>query len=152
MKTTACPRNQAPDDGVVVGERTVAVEFVEFVEDLLGVVQGVRAQGMAAQLADLPRGEVLEDGLDFLAHLRLQPLDFFVQVDCVVRADISQLVDLGLQFGDRLFEVEVVWIHRVRPAWNRCIIARSRRGASVGGPGALRPGLPRWSARAPTAS
>ena len=70
----------------------------------------------AAELGNLPRREVLEDALDLLAHLRLQALDFLVEVDRVVGADVSQFVDLRLQFGDGLLEVEVVGVHGVARA------------------------------------
>ena len=60
-------------------------------------------------MADMP----FEDALDFLPHLRLQALNFLFKVQSVVRADVSQFVDLFLQLRDGLFEIEIIGVHGI---------------------------------------
>ena len=53
-----------------------------------------------------------EDAVGQLAALGLQPRDLVLQVDAAVGGDVAQLLDLRLEFGDRLFEIEETDGHR----------------------------------------
>ncbi len=50
-------RANPPTIGGIVGEPTVAVQLGELVEDLAGVVQGLRPVGMARELHSVPRAQ-----------------------------------------------------------------------------------------------
>ncbi len=84
---------------------------MKFVEYFLNVVERVRPQGVTAELRNLPGRQILEYALYLLAHFDLEALNFLVQVDGVVRADIPELVNLGLQLGNRLLKIKVIGIH-----------------------------------------
>jgi hypothetical protein len=84
---------------------------MKFIKDFFNVVQRIRAQGVPAQLGNLPGRQVLENPSDFMTHFDLEPVNFFIEIDCVIGTDIAQLIDFGLQFGDRLFEIKVIGIH-----------------------------------------
>jgi hypothetical protein len=96
---------------MVVGKSAVTMQFMKFIEDLFNVIQRIRAQGMPAQLGDLPGRQVPENPPDFMPHFDLEPVNFFVEIDRVIGTDIAQFIDFGLQFGDRLFEIKVIGNH-----------------------------------------
>ena len=56
----------AADDSMVVGESPVTVQFMKFIKDFFDVVQRIRAQGVPAQLGNLPGRQVLEYPPDFM--------------------------------------------------------------------------------------
>src|SRR5690606_27759468 len=103
---------QAADDGGVVGIGAVAGQLLELVADHPDVVVGVRTRGVARQLRDLPRREVAEDLRGAQAQLVLQGVQLGVDVDRRAVAGLAQVLDLRLEVGDGLFEVEVVRVHR----------------------------------------
>jgi hypothetical protein len=116
----AIDARQAADDGGVVGECAVAGEFVEFVADQPQGIERVRPRRMAGELRDLPLGEVAEDLAGACPQLFLEPVDFLVDVDRRPVTGVAQLLDLGFQFGDGLFEIEEIGIHAridVRQDW-----------------------------------
>jgi len=76
--------SNATDDGGVVGEVTITVQFVELGEDVLDVIQGVRATRMACQLGDLPAGQVAEDAFGQGAALVLQAGNLIADIQRVV--------------------------------------------------------------------
>src|SRR6185312_377832 len=86
-------------------------ELLELLADRLDVVVGVRPAGVARELRHLPGREVLEDvgGLD--AQLVAQLADLVADVQGIALAGMRQLLDLGVQFGDRLLEIEEVGVH-----------------------------------------
>ena len=102
---------QAADDRGVVGEGAVAGELMELVADQAEVIERVRPLRMARQLRDLPGRQRAEDLRGAHAQLLLQAADFGVDVDRLAGAGAAQFLDLRFQVGDRLFEVEKVWIH-----------------------------------------
>jgi hypothetical protein len=55
---------------------------------------------------DLPRCELAVDFLRELLALLLQARDLVRDVDGRILVHVAQLVDLRLQLGDRLFEIE----------------------------------------------
>ncbi len=112
---------RAADDRGVVGERAIAGKFVEFLADRLQVVERVRPCRMARKLRDLPWRQVLEDVRRLALELVLELADFVVDIECLAMTGGAQLLDLRVQFGDGLFEVEEIRIHAMRPH------ARSRK-------------------------
>ena len=109
------PRHAA-DDGVIVGVHAVTVQFVELVTERRGVVERVGSLRMARQLRDLPRREVREDARGERAALGPQPRDLLADVHFLVRGDEAQLVDLCLELGDRLFEIQETQWHGTQDA------------------------------------
>ena len=67
-------------------------------------------------MRDLPRRELAVDLLGELLALLLQPGDLVGDVDRRVLVDVAQLVDLRLQLGDRLLEIEEGLLHGVARA------------------------------------
>jgi len=108
----AVEAGEATDDGGVVGIGAVAVQFLEVGADALHIVQRVGPLRMARELGDLPGAELGEDRLGQRAALLLQPADLLADVDLGVVAEVAQLLDLGLELGDGLFEIQEIKIHR----------------------------------------
>ena len=69
---------------------------------------------MARDLRDLPRGQLAVDLLGELLALLVQPRDLVGDVDRRILVHVAQLVDLRLQLGDRLLEIEERLLHRRR--------------------------------------
>ena len=99
---------EAADDGRVVAELAVAGERHEIGDQAFDVVEAMRPLRVAGDLRLLPGGEV---GIEFLQRRRrlgLQPADLVADGDRVAGlAHGAQFLDLGLQFGHRLFEIEI---------------------------------------------
>lgn len=107
----AAEAREAADDRHVVRECAVAVQLVKIGKQFRNVIERVRTLRMPRDLRDLPRRQVrVEVFRQLLAFLR-QPLDFFRNVDSRVVLHESQLFDLGLEFGDRLFEIQKRGLH-----------------------------------------
>ena len=102
---------QTAHDGRIVGKGAVAMQFMEIGQHQFDVVQRVDTLGMTGELGNLPGAEIREHRLCQLATLFLQFGDFFADVDLVIETDAAQLIDLGLQVGNRLFEIEEIEIH-----------------------------------------
>ncbi|MCY1429731.1 hypothetical protein D9M71_456610 [compost metagenome] len=101
----------ATDDRRIIGEVAIAMQLFEIGEQVADVVQGIGTAGMAGELGNLPAGKITEDVLGQRLALLFQTGDFIVDVQSVVVADQTQLFDLGLQVGDRLFEIEEIRVH-----------------------------------------
>ena len=102
----AVEARQAADDGQVVGEVAVAVQFLEVGEDLVDVVQRVGPLRVARDLRHLPGRQAGVDVLGELLALLAQALDLVGDVDRRLVLHVAQLFDLGFEFGDRLLELE----------------------------------------------
>ncbi len=99
---------EAADDGVVLAEFAVAGERHEVGDQGRDIVERVRALRVARHLRLLPGGEGGIKFLQRLGRLGLQPVDFLADGDRIAGlAERAQFLDLGLQFGHRLFEVEI---------------------------------------------
>ena len=98
----------AADDGAVFGEVPVAVELGELREDTAQVVEGVGAPRMAREPCDLPGRELAEDRAGQRLALRAEPVDLLADVDPRIPVDMTELLDLRFQIGDRSFEVEKI--------------------------------------------
>jgi len=103
----------ATDDRRVVSKVTITVQFVELTEQLFDVVQGIGAARVAGQLGNLPAAQVAEDTGRQAATLVLQAGNLVADVQRIVATHQAQLFDLGLQVGDRLFEIEKIRVHRL---------------------------------------
>ena len=99
---------EAADDGLVVAELPVPGERREVLHQALDELGGMRPLWMARDLRLLPGCQL---GVEFpqrLVRLGLEALDLVADGDGVAaRRHGAQLLDLGLQFGDRLFEIEI---------------------------------------------
>ncbi len=98
---------KSTEDGGIVAKAAVAAEGDEFLEGMFDIVAKVRARRMARDLRLLPRRQRLVDRPQQLGALALDALELFVDIDIVAIGGGAQLGNLGLQFGDRLFEFEV---------------------------------------------
>ena len=63
---------------------------------------------MAGDLRDLPRRQTGEDGVGECLALGLQPSDLVVNIEILLGAEMPQLLEHRLQFGDGSFEVQTV--------------------------------------------
>src|SRR5262249_28750253 len=99
---------EAADDRLVVAELAVAGERDEIGDQGRHVVEAMRPLGMAGNLSLLPRREFGIDVLEGLRGLGLETGNLLADGGGAVRRlDRAQLLDLGLELGHRLFEVEV---------------------------------------------
>ena len=98
----------AADDGAVFGEVPVAVKLGELREDTAQIVEGVGAPRMAREPRDLPGRELAEDRAGQRLALRAEPVDLLADVDPGISIDMTELLDLRFEIGDRSFEVEKI--------------------------------------------
>ena len=115
---------EAADDRGVVGERAVAVHLLEIRADGLHVVERIGALRMAGDLGDLPGVELAVDLLGELAALLRQALDLLRDVDRGVVLHEAQLLDLLLELGDGLLEIQEGGLHVVKLVFTPGMIAR----------------------------
>jgi hypothetical protein len=104
----------AADQGRIVGVGAIAGELFELLAEVADVVQRVGTQRMARQLGHLPGRELAENLAGPHLQLVAQLADLFLDVESRAVTGVAELGDLGLQLGDRLFEVEEVLIHGAR--------------------------------------
>ncbi len=96
----------AADDRVVVRIKPVAGQRRELLDQTVDVVLQVRPLGMAGDQRLLP-GRELRIGLPEQAvDLGLEARDLLGDVDVAGGGEVTQLLDLAFQLGNRLFEVE----------------------------------------------
>ena len=55
--------------------------------------------------------KIAENALDFLPHLALKTLDFFIQIDGIIRTHISKFINFCLQFRNGLLKIQIVRVH-----------------------------------------
>ncbi len=72
------------------------MKFVKLIEEIVDVIECIGSQWMATELRDLPGCQIPENTDQLLSHLGLQTLNFFIKVDRVVRANVTQLVNFRL--------------------------------------------------------
>ena len=82
------------------------MQLVKVGEDIVDVVERVRPLRMARQLRHLPRRKLRVDLFQQPLALLLQPVDLFRNVDRGIVLHETQLVDLRLELGDRLLEIQ----------------------------------------------
>ena len=98
---------QAADDRRIVGESPVPGERNEVIDDSRHIILEMRSLGMASDLRLLPRSQLRVGIAEELVGLGLEPADLRVDVDRAVARRLAQLGNARLQFGDRLFEVQI---------------------------------------------
>ena len=104
----AAEASEAADDRLVLAELAVAGERREVADQLGAVVGEMRPLRMARDLRLLPRAEAGVEVLQRRRGLGLEPRHVVDDRDRVVAlAERAQLLDLRLELGDRLFEIEV---------------------------------------------
>src|SRR5262249_46475731 len=104
----AVETTEAADDRLVVAELAVAGDRREIADQSVDVVQAVRPLRVARHLRLLPRREVGKQRLQRLGGAGLEALDLLADRHRVAaRLHGAQLLDLGLELGNRLFEVEI---------------------------------------------
>ena len=100
------------NDGRVIGEVAITVQFFELGEQVIDVIKGIGPLRVAGQTGDLPAGQIAEDAFGERFALVLQAGNLIADVQRVVVTNQAQFFDLGLQVGDRLFEIQEVRVHR----------------------------------------
>ena len=99
---------EAADDRVVVAELAVAGQGHEVGDQGADIVEAMGPLGMAGDLRLLPRRELGIEVLERLRRLGLQAGDLLA--DCgraVAGLQRAQFLELGLELGHRLFEIEI---------------------------------------------
>ncbi len=104
------PRESA-DHGPIIGKKPVAVQFGEVAERHLQIVQRVGAFGMPGQLHPLPGGQIGKNLAPRFLDLFFDLPGFLLQTDAegVGFGVFPQLLQLALQFHNRLLEIKVVF-------------------------------------------
>ena len=103
---------EAADQRFVLAELAVAGERREFRDQRVDEIGKMRALRMPRHQRLLPRRQVGVEVGQRLRRFLLDPGDLVADVAAVGR-ERAQLVDLGLEFGDGLFEIEIA-AHLVR--------------------------------------
>ena len=106
----AAKARQAADDGLVVSELAVSAQLDEVGEQPGDVIHQVRPLRVARDLRLHPG---IKRGVGLVPHLRglaAQAGDLGLE-GVLGRGQQRQLLDLGFQIGDRLFEIEIVRGH-----------------------------------------
>ena len=89
----------------IVRVHAIAVQFLEVGRDDLEIVLGVGPHGMSGHLGNLPGRKLREDVLRQRLALVPEPGDLLIDIDLGVVTDELQLLDLRLEFGDRLLKI-----------------------------------------------
>ncbi len=124
----AVEAREAADDGEVVGEVPVTVHLDEVGEDLAHVVEGVGPLGVAGDLRDLPGRQLAVDVLGELLALAAELVDFLGNVHRAFGLHVAQFLDLRLQLGDGLLEVQKSLFRQLFSPW-AVASARAERAA-----------------------
>src|SRR5262249_37747060 len=101
-------------DGWIIAEGAIAVNFTPVGEDALHVIQHERSLRMPSQLRLLP-------GVDVLADLLAQKTDLVLKV-LELQASVFVLPCLGFEVGDLLFDVLELtlrlkrWFQKIAPS------------------------------------
>ena len=102
------PREPA-HDRVIVGEIAVPGQRRVFAEQRLDVVAAMRPVGVTRDLAFTPGRQVLVEVAQQSVGLLVQRAGLFLDIHALARAGHrAQLFGLAFDFGQRLFEVEVI--------------------------------------------
>ncbi|KAF4516425.1 hypothetical protein B566_EDAN003171 [Ephemera danica] len=140
---------QAANDGMVVGEGAVAMEFFEVAEQQGEIVERVRTLRVAGDLGYLPGRQLRVDTLGQLGALLFETADLLGDVDSGVVLNKAQLFNFGFELGNRLLEVEKTCFHGQPAYW---VGAYFNLETSVGRGGwCARPSAPagEWHRRCP---
>ncbi|OPZ11974.1 MAG: hypothetical protein BWZ07_01633 [Alphaproteobacteria bacterium ADurb.BinA280] len=95
----------------IIGEGAIPGEFLELLTDRVDVVLRVGSLRVTRQLGDLPGRQRLENFLCARLEFGAETGNVLFDVEGRALTGMSQFLDLGIQFGDGLFEIEEVLIH-----------------------------------------
>ncbi len=139
----AVKTGEAADDGVVVAEVAVTVQFHELGEDQAQVIEGERTIDMAGNLGRLPAGKICKHVFAHLLCLLLKFGDLRGEID-PLSGKCQQFLDLLVQFRQRLLKIKIALLqchiflspcfqknNRMRPESTRRTQHYSRRGYSL---------------------
>jgi len=103
---TAVEASHAADHRVVFRVGAVAGQRREIGDQGVHIVQAMRPVRMAGDLHFLPGGQFSVGLRQLFVDAGLQPFDLVNDADFAVVAEMTQLLDLAFQLGDRFFEIE----------------------------------------------
>ena len=98
---------ESADDRLVLAEFAVASERGEFGDQPFYVVDAMRPLRVTRDLGFLPGRQVGVEVLERLGGLGLEPRNLIADRNRAASLHGAQLLDLGFEFGNRLFEVEI---------------------------------------------
>src|SRR5713226_2212105 len=99
---------EAPDNCIILAEFAIPGEGDEIIDQGSNIVETMGPIRVAGHLGLLPRGELGIELFECLRRFGFQPGDFLADSGCAVAClKRAQLVDLGLDFGHRLFKIEI---------------------------------------------
>ena len=113
---------QAADDGGVVAEVAVAVQFAELAADHLDVILEERPLGMPGNLHGFPGAEVVVGLAEQRGVIRAKLAKLFGIIHLLLGLQSLQLLDLLLELGERPLEIQDV------PQWLAIAQAPRPRG------------------------
>ena len=102
---------KAADHGAVIGVLAVAVQFLEIGKGLVDVIQRIGTAGVAGELDALPGGEIVKNLAPGLLDFLFNHLELFFHADAegMFFRVLPEVIQLGLQFEDGLFKIELVF-------------------------------------------
>ena len=104
-------KREAADDGQVIREGAVAMQFVKIGEKFAHIVERVRTLRMTRDLRNLPGRQIRVEILRELLALLGQPIDFFRNIDSGIVLNEAEFFDLRFEFSDRLLEIQKRGLH-----------------------------------------
>ncbi len=119
----AVETGQTTNDGRIIRIIAVAMQLFEIGKQMLDVIQRIGALRVARNLRNLPGRELGVDILGQRLAFLLQPANLVGNIEGRIILHITQLLDLVLQFGDRLLEIQKgnFHLHNIRVVWGRMI-------------------------------
>ena len=132
----ATESGQAADDRLVLAEGAVTGEGGKILHQAVDIMGGVGTVGVAGNLGFLPRRQFFVGLPKLPVDLALEALDFGPDVDLAAAAQAAQLLDLGLELGDRLLEIQVA-VGSHGAAYHNATSARRKSNPASGPPNQL---------------
>ena len=102
---------ETADNRFVVAETAVAGELDEIREEMVDVVERVRAFRVAGELNPLPRRQLAVNLLHGLVHALGQRIDLVGKVELVVFGELLQFLQFFAQLYDRFLEFQMGFRH-----------------------------------------
>src|SRR5206468_12330600 len=108
----AAAAREAADDRSVVGVGPIAMQLAKVGEQRVDVIERIGSLRMPRHQRDLPGRQLAVDFLRKELTLFRKTRDLVRNIDSRILVDVAELVDLLLELGDRLLEVEECLFHR----------------------------------------
>ena len=109
----AIEAGQTAHDGQVICKVAVTVHLHKIGEDAVDVIESVRTLGVTRNFGDLPGAQVAVNVFGQLLAFLTQLINFKGDVHRRVGLHISQLVDLGFEFGNGLLKIKKCFFGQV---------------------------------------